>query len=274
MSGAGRSTAAKVLEDSGYFVVDNLPPALIDDVVALNEVPEGRKRLAMVVDSRGGAPTEELRAAINTLRGQGVDTALLFVDADDGALLRRYSESRRPHPVPGETITDSIAAERALLTELREMADVVIDTTDTNVHELRERVGERFRDRLDPAPMQVAVVSFGYKNGVPRDADVVLDVRFLPNPHWVPELRPQTGRDQEVAAYVMNNPDASDFLERVEDLLRFLIPRFRREAKSYLTIAIGCTGGRHRSVTLAEELASWLEAEGIDASVRHRDIDR
>ncbi len=274
MSGAGRSTVAKVLEDLGFFVIDNLPPGLMGDVVALNDVPEGRRRLAVVVDSRGGLPSDELQDAVNRLRAAGVETTVLFVDADDAALVRRYSESRRPHPVPAATITDSIAAERALLGEIRETADLVIDTTDTNVHQLRRQVEERFRDQPVSQPMQVALVSFGYKHGIPREADLVFDCRFLPNPHWVPELRPQTGKDVAVAEYVMGNPDAVAFLERVEDLLTFLIPRFREEAKSYLTIGIGCTGGRHRSVTLAEELRRWLEEHDIAATIRHRDIDR
>ncbi len=274
MSGAGRSTVAKVLEDLGYFVIDNLPPGLMGDVVALNDVPEGRKRLAVVVDSRGGLPSDELQGAVNRLRAAGVETTVLFVDADDAALVRRYSESRRPHPVPAATITESIAAERALLGEIREGADLVIDTTDTNVHQLRRQVEERFRDQPVSQPMQVALVTFGYKHGVPREADLVFDCRFLPNPHWVPELRPQTGKDPAVSKYVMGNPDAVAFLDRVEDLLGFLIPRFREEAKSYLTIAIGCTGGRHRSVTLAEELRRWLEEHHIAATIRHRDIDR
>ncbi len=274
MSGAGRSTTAKVLEDLGFRVVDNLPPSLIRNVVELTDVAEQRRRLAVVVDSRGGLPIEDLRQAIYHLSGQGIHTSLLFLDADDSALIRRYSENRRPHPVAGDTLAESIAAERGLLTELRATADIVVDTTDTNVHQLRERIEAEFEGLRAERPMRVSVTSFGFKHGAPRDLDLLFDVRFLPNPHWVPELRPLTGSDGAVAEYVLDNPDAREFVDRVENLLSFMIPRFRSEAKSYLSIGIGCTGGRHRSVALAEEIGGWLRSEGINANVRHRDAHR
>lgn len=274
MSGAGRSTAAKVLEDLGYTVIDNLPPQLLAQAVAHHEVPERRRRLAVVIDSRAGNPLDRLGPAIDELDRQGVQTRVLFLDTEDGHLIRRYEESRRPHPLKQGTIADSIAAERDMLSDLKESADVVIDTTDLNVHDLRRRVTELFSEVQDQRPMRVTVTSFGYKNGIPRDADLLLDVRFLPNPHWIRELRPLRGTDELVRDYVLGYSEASEFLNRVEDLLGFLIPRYEEEGKSYLTIGLGCTGGHHRSVVLAEELGTWLEKQGISATVRHRDVDR
>ena len=270
----GRSTAAKVLEDLGYTVIDNLPPQLLAQAVAHHEVPERRRRLAVVIDSRAGNPLDRLGPAIDELDRQGVQTRVLFLDTEDGHLIRRYEESRRPHPLKQGTIADSIAAERDMLSDLKESADVVIDTTDLNVHDLRRRVTELFSEVQDQRPMRVTVTSFGYKNGIPRDADLLFDVRFLPNPHWIRELRPLRGTDGLVRDYVLGYSEASEFLNRVEDLLGFLIPRYEEEGKSYLTIGLGCTGGHHRSVVLAEELGTWLEKQGISATVRHRDVDR
>jgi RNase adapter protein RapZ len=274
MSGAGRSTAAKVLEDLGYTVIDNLPPQLLAQAVDHHEVPERRRRLAVVIDSRAGNPLERLGPAIDELDRQGVQTRVLFLDTDDSLLIRRYEESRRPHPLRQGTIADSIAAEREMLSDLKESADVVIDTTDLNVHDLRRRITELFAEVQDHRPMRVTVTSFGYKNGIPRDADLLFDVRFLPNPHWIRELRPLRGTDEPVRDYVLGHVEATEFLTRVEDLLGFLIPRYEEEGKSYLTIGLGCTGGHHRSVVLAEELETWLEKQGISATVRHRDVDR
>lgn len=274
MSGAGRSTAAKVLEDLGYTVIDNLPPQLLAQAVAHHEVPERRRRLAVVIDSRAGNPLERLGPAIDELDRQGVQTRVLFLDTEDSLLIRRYEESRRPHPLRQGTIADSIAAERDMLSDLKESADVVIDTTDLNVHDLRRRVTELFSEVQDQRPMRVTVTSFGYKNGIPRDADLVFDVRFLPNPHWIRDLRPLRGTDGPVRDYVLGHAEAAEFLTRVEDLLGFLIPRYEEEGKSYLTIGLGCTGGHHRSVVLAEELETWLEKQGISATVRHRDVDK
>ncbi|MGQ0848381.1 MAG: RNase adapter RapZ [Actinomycetota bacterium] len=274
MSGAGRSTAAKVLEDLGFTVIDNLPPQLLAQAVGHHEVPERRKRLAVVIDSRMGDPTETLTSTIDELGRQGVQARVLFLDAEDAYLVRRYEESRRPHPVRRGNIAQSISAERDMLEGLREAADVVIDTTETNVHQLRQKIAQLFAEATDQRPLRVTVTSFGYKHGIPRDADLILDARFLPNPHWVRELRPLLGTDPPVRDYVLGFPEAREFLDRVEDLLGFLIPRFEEEGKSYLTVGIGCTGGHHRSVVLAEELRAWFEKQGISATVNHRDTDR
>jgi UPF0042 nucleotide-binding protein len=276
MSGAGRSSAAKILEDLGYTVIDNLPPQLLAQAVAHHEVPERRRRLGVVIDSRAGDPLLPLTTATDDLDRQGVQTRVLFLDADDGFLVRRYEETRRPHPMRRGSIADSIRAEREMLDELRETADYVIDTTDLNVHQLRQRLSALFADPADPTkrPMRVTVTSFGYKHGLPRDADLILDVRFLPNPHWVRELRPLVGTDPPVRDYVLGFSEAGEFLSRIEELLAFLIPRYEEEGKSYLTIAIGCTGGHHRSVVLAEELGAWIEKQGVNVSIHHRDTER
>lgn len=273
MSGAGRSTAAKVLEDLGYTVIDNLPPQLITGAADHHGVTEGRNRLALVIDSRGGLPVDAIRAAIRDLEQQGVRTRLLFLDADDQMLIRRYEENRRPHPLQKGSLTEAIAAERDLLEPLKEESDTVIDTTDLNVHQLRDRIGDQFSEGTH-RPMRVSVTSFGFKHGTPRDIDLMFDVRFLPNPHWVPELRAHRGTDRPVADYVLSSDDAQEFLRHVESFLQFVIPRFESEGKSYLTIGIGCTGGHHRSVALAEEVGKWLEKQDIDARVRHRDIEK
>jgi UPF0042 nucleotide-binding protein len=273
MSGAGRSSAAKVLEDLGYSVIDNLPPQLIAQAIAHHEVPERRRRLAVVIDSRVGETLEPLVGAIDELDRQGVQTRVLFLDAEDANLVRRYEENRRPHPIRKGSLAESISAERTMLSSLKESADVVIDTTDLNIHQLRRRLEELFAESVERRPMRVTVTSFGYKNGLPRDADLVLDVRFLPNPHWVSELRPLRGTDPPVRDYVLSFPEAKEFLAKVKDLLAFLIPHYEQEGKSYLAIGIGCTGGQHRSVALAEELAIWLEEQGIATGVRHRDVD-
>lgn len=274
MSGAGRSSAAKVLEDLGFSVIDNLPPQLIAQAIAHHDVPERRRRLAVVIDSRLGDTLEPLTAAIDDLEREGVRTRVLFLDAEDAHLVRRYEENRRPHPLRRGSLADAIAAERDLLNEVKESADVVIDTTETNIHQLRQRIVELFGEPADQRPLRVTITSFGYKYGIPRDADLIFDVRFLPNPHWVRELRPLRGTDPPVRAYVDGFPETGEFLQRVEDLLAFLVPKFVDEGKTYLTIGIGCTGGHHRSVALAEELAEWFTDQGIGASVRHRDTER
>jgi UPF0042 nucleotide-binding protein len=271
MSGAGRSSAAKVLEDLGFSVIDNLPPQLIAQAISHHEVAERRRQLAVVIDSRVGDTLEPLTAAIDELERQGVKTKVLFLEADDSHLVRRYEENRRPHPVRRESLAESITAERKLLSDVKGAADVVIDTTDLNIHQLRQRIGELFSAGEEARPMRVTLTSFGYKHGLPRDADLIFDVRFLPNPHWVKELRPQRGTDAPVRDYVLSFPEAKEFLAKVKDLLAFLIPKYEEEGKSYLAIGIGCTGGHHRSVALAEELHSWLEEEGITASISHRD---
>ena len=274
MSGAGRSSSAKILEDLGYTVIDNLPPQLLSLAVQAHDIPQDHKHLAVVIDSRGGLPTEELRYAMQELEREGVLTRIVFLDADDDVIVTRYEENRRPHPLGLDTISEAIDAERALLGELKELADVVIDTSNLNVHELRERLTAQFSEDDLNRPMRLSIRSFGFKNGTPRDTDLLFDVRFLPNPHWVPELRDLRGTDDTVSAYVLGADGAKEFVDRVEDLLRFLIPKFLSEGKSYLSIGIGCTGGHHRSVAIAEELASRLADHGVNAAVRHRDVDR
>ncbi len=274
MSGAGRSSAAKILEDLGYTVIDNLPPALLDQAVQSHDIPEANKHLAVVIDSRGGLPLGELQSATIALEREGILTRTVFLDADDDVIVQRYEENRRPHPLGLDTIGESIAAERELLGALRETADVVVDTSNTNIHELRERLTSQFSEDEMTRPMRVSVRSFGFKHGTPRDVDVIFDVRFLPNPHWVPELKDLTGIDPAVSEYVLGSDGAAEFVDRVDDLLAFLIPRFQAEGKSYLSVGIGCTGGHHRSVAIAEELEHRISEHGVRAAVRHRDIDR
>jgi len=274
MSGAGRSSAAKILEDLGYTVIDNLPPSLLWSVVQAHDLPRAHKHLAVVIDSRGGLPTDELEDALTELEREGILTRIVFLDAEDNVIVSRYEENRRPHPLGLDTISEAIVAERDLLSQLREMADVVIDTSTLNIHELRERLETQFSEDEMHRPMRVSIRTFGFKHGAPRDADLVFDVRFLPNPHWVPELRDMRGIHQPVSDYVLASEGAKGFVDRVDDMLEFLIPRFQGEGKSYLSIGIGCTGGHHRSVAIAEELRDRLAAHGVTASVRHRDIDR
>jgi UPF0042 nucleotide-binding protein len=272
MSGAGRSQAAKVLEDVGYFVVDNLPTALIGEVVDRAGTPEGKEdKLAVVVDTRGGVTYEDLDLAVRGLLGRGVRTTVLFMDADDEALIRRFEETRRTHPVPHGSLSERISCEREAFQDIRGMADIIIDTTDLNVHELRERLEDAFAEALPERQMRIDVTSFGFKRGVPSVVDLLFDVRFLPNPHWVPELRPLTGLDGPVRAHVLDSEDARSFIEKAIDLLTFLVPRYEAEGKAYLTIGVGCTGGRHRSVAVADEIGRRLRDKGIDVSVRHRD---
>jgi RNase adapter protein RapZ len=272
MSGAGRSAAANILEDLGFFVIDNLPADLIVDVVERSGVVEGvRNRFAVVVDTRGGVTADELAKAVKILRDRGIRTTVLFLDAGDRLLIRRYEENRRPHPLPAATLGESIAAERERLIEVRALADVIADTTDMNVHQLSDRLRNAFARGRPEGRLQVDVTSFGFKLGVPPVLDLLFDARFLPNPHWVPELRDLTGRDPEVREYVFSHEEAGSFVDRVTDLLEFLIPEYEAEGKSYLTIGIGCTGGRHRSVAIADELAGRLRASGIAVTVHHRD---
>lgn len=274
MSGAGRSSAAKILEDLGYTVIDNLPPQLLSLAVQAHNIPEAHKHLAVVIDSRGGLPIGELREAIIELEREGVLTRIVFLDADDDVIVSRYEENRRPHPLGLDTIGEAIVAERQLLDELREMSDLVIDTSNLNIHELRERLDSQFSEDEMNRPMRVSIRSFGFKHGTPRDADLVFDVRFLPNPHWVPELKDLRGIHQPVSDYVLRSEGAKEFVDRVDELLEYLIPLFQGEGKSYLSIGIGCTGGHHRSVAIAEELRDRLAAHGVNASVRHRDLER
>ena len=271
MSGAGRSEAADVLEDLGYFVIDNLPPELIGNVAGLTR----DRKFAVVVDVRAGAFVDELAAALDGLHAEGAETRVLFLDAADDVLVRRYEATRRKHPLAADDrVSEGIAAERQLLNELKGRADLVIDTSNLNVHELRDRLRARFGEGDRATALQTSIVSFGYKHGLPLDVDLVFDCRFLPNPHWVEELRPQRGTDAAVREYVMAQPETHAFLDELRNLFALLLPAYVREGKSYLSIGVGCTGGRHRSVVLAGELATVLEGLGFPARVEHRDIER
>ncbi len=273
MSGAGRSSAAKVLEDLGYVVIDNLPPRLLVEAVKAHDIPEQNKHLAVVVDSRGGLPIEELSNAIFELARASVTSRIVFLDADDEVIVRRYEENRRPHPLGEPTISAAIEAEREMLADLRIVADYYVDTSSLNIHELREQLKSIFSRDDESSSMRVSVRSFGFKHGSPRDVDLMFDVRFLPNPHWVEELRDKRGTDSAVSEYVLGREGAEEFVDKVEDLVTFLIPKFEAEGKSYLSVGIGCTGGHHRSVAIAEELGKRLNGQDIRSAVRHRDID-
>jgi UPF0042 nucleotide-binding protein len=275
MSGAGRSEAANVLEDLGFFVIDNLPPALIGKVAELARGGGRPTRYGLVVDVRSGMFLDELSASLAELRDRGVHTRILFLDASDDVLVRRYEATRRRHPLSDtERVSDGIARERELLEELKGDADVIVDTTSLNVHELRDRLHAIFAEEAAESRLQVNVVSFGYKHGLPLDVDLVFDCRFLPNPHWVDALRPLTGTDADVRDYVLGQPLSAEFLRELDKLLGLLLPAYESEGKSYLSIGIGCTGGRHRSVAIAEELAQRLRAHGVRTAVRHRDVER
>jgi UPF0042 nucleotide-binding protein len=276
MSGAGRSSAAATLEDRGWFVIDNLPPALLGKVAELANQPSGEYQRVCLVAGRGGYEAlADLRPAIASLRASGARVRTLFLDAPDEVLVRRYEGSRRRHPLDAEDggVLEAIRLEREMLKGLRADADVVIDTGELNVHQLRDRVIDLV-DRGGSDGMETTVISFGYKHGIPLDVDLVFDCRFLPNPHWVPALRPLTGLDDEVKKYVMSNPEASELLDRLDALFQLVLPAYAREKKSYLSIAIGCTGGQHRSVVLAEEIAQLMRSHGFEPSVHHRDIAR
>ena len=273
LSGAGRSAFASDLEDLGWFVIDRLPPDLMAKVADLARGPESsldRVAFALRSDTVGGetlAGIAELRSLVEGLR-------VVFLDCSTEVLVQRYESSRRPHPLGGGAgLVDTIDAERALMESVRSEADLVIDTSDLNVHELRDKVTELY-GQADDRPMRLAVTSFGFKHGAPRDADLVLDCRFLPNPHWVDELRPLSGLDVPVREHVLDSDLAQGFLSRLEDLLDLLLPAFVGEGRSYLTLAFGCTGGRHRSVTIAEAVAGYLREKGQDPLVTHRDVDR
>ena len=275
MSGAGRSEAANVLEDLGYFVVDNVPASLIMSVVLHAEAGDRpRAEVAVVVDTRAGLAFDDLDSALVSLESAGIAHTLLFLDASDDVLVARYESARRPHPVVAETLEEAIAREREVLEELRGKADVIIDTTERSVHDLRRALEEAFTGERPRRQLRVTVTSFGFKRGLPRVLDLLYDVRFLPNPHWVPELRPLTGLDGPVRDYVLGEDDAKELIARITGMLEFLLPRYVDEGKSYLTIGVGCTGGHHRSVAIAEELAALLREQGIEVATRHRDIDK
>jgi UPF0042 nucleotide-binding protein len=277
MSGAGKSQAIRALEDLGYFCVDNLPIALIPTFAELTLGGQGDiKRAAVVVDVREGRALARFPAIYRRLKLQSpIGIRLVFLDAADTALLRRFSETRRPHPLAkGRSVTEAVSHERRQLEPLRRLADQVLDTSALNVHELRRRILESTGGGDKTLPLVVNIVSFGFRHGVPADADLVFDVRFLPNPHFVMALRPWTGRSRRVSRYVLRAPAARKFLTHCAALLKFLVPQYKAEGKSYLTVAIGCTGGRHRSVAIAEALAGRLRRiRGIELRVRHRDVE-
>lgn len=274
LSGAGRSTAANVLEDQGWFVIDNLPVQLMPKVAELATQPGSDiSQVAFVVGSN--SDNAALSHLVDELRASGARVRVLFLDARSDVLIRRYESTRRRHPASaGELLGAAIEQERVLLDHLRDFADVVVDTSDLNVHQLRARVEDLFVDHGAGPGMQVSVVSFGFKYGVPADVDMVLDCRFLPNPHWVDELRPQTGRDEPVRDYVLGSDLAQGFLDGLDGLLDVLLPAFRAEGKAYLTLAFGCTGGRHRAVAISEEVARRLRVRSLQPGVSHRDVTK
>lgn len=275
MTGAGRSTAAKALEDLGWFVIDNLPPQLLPSVVRLLErEDQDVVRLAVVVDVRSRGFFTELRGALTDLGTQGLKPRILFLEASDDVLVRRQEAARRPHPLQaGARLLDGISRERQIVRDLRGEADVLIDTTALNVHELAAKVEVAFGD-AEAAAVRATVVSFGFKYGIPVDADMVLDMRFLPNPHWVPDLRPRTGLDDSVSDYVLAQPEATDYLDRLDGLLEVVYAGFLRERKQFLTLAVGCTGGKHRSVAIAEEIGTRMRRHAVEVMVVHRDLGR
>lgn len=273
LSGGGRSSAADHLEDLGWFVIDNLPPSLISKVAELAQSPGSSiNRVVLVVGT--GQYHEQVMPALAELRRSGADVRILYLEASTDVLVRRYESTRRRHPLAsGQSLADAIEEERRILEPVRAEADVVVDTSELNVHELRDRINELFSGGSDEQ-MQTTVLSFGYKHGIPLDVDLVLDCRFLPNPHWIDELRPRTGLDESVRDYVLGQEVTGQFLEQVEALLGLLLPAYVAEGKSYLTLAFGCTGGRHRSVTIGEEVAAMLRQMGHEPVVTHRDAFR
>ena len=276
MSGAGRSTVAHALEDLGWYVVDNLPPALLPSLA--EQSFENHTSLAVVVDVRGGKFFDDLISSLESLKKSEMPYRLLFLDATDTALVQRFESTRRPHPLQGkDRIVDGISRERAKLEEIRSSADVVIDTSNLNVHQLEKRTSEIFAAGM-LSTLRVNVLSFGYKYGIPVDADLLLDCRFIPNPHWIPELRPLTGLDPKVSQQVLQSEGVADFLQSYIQVIQKMIPGYLREGKKYVTIAIGCTGGKHRSVAVAEEIARQLQSPShdleISAHATHRDVGR
>ena len=274
LSGSGKSTVLKAFEDIGYYCVDNLPVELIPIFAELHAAGEGNfGRAALLVDAREGLQLEKLPGLLQHLRREHPIT-VVFIEAHEDALLRRYSETRRPHPLGKDfSVRESLHHERVLMEPIRKLADVVIDTSQFNVHELRKFIDDRFKSKSGK-PMLVSLVSFGYKFGVPNDADLMFDVRFLPNPHFIHKLRRFTGRDAKVRKYILSFPQTGEFLRRIQSLLAYLIPHYIEEGKSYLTIAFGCTGGKHRSVMMAEWMKNALEKKGFAARVVHRDINK
>lgn len=277
MSGAGKTAALKCLEDFGYYSIDNLPASLLPDVTDLS-IPRGDtlERIALVMDVRGGSSFETLYAALRALRSKSIPYRIIFLDASDDVLVRRFSESRRIHPLGSEglRVIDTISEERKLLENLYEIADMVIDTSDLNIYELRDKLKAAIPDTVEVDTVKIALISFGFKYGLPLDADIIIDIRFLPNPYWVEEFKDLNGLDNRVADYVMDFESAKEFLNSFVDLIESLIPLYQLERKYHLTIGLGCTGGKHRSVVIANELASRLTRDGFQVGVSHRDIDK
>ena len=275
MSGAGRSTAGNALEDLGWFVVDNMPPELLPRLVELAGRGDGGvQRIAAVADVRSGEFFDALQGALQVVEQLGVTPRVVFLEADDDAIVRRFEASRRPHPLQADgRLVDGIARERSQLVELRERADLLIDTSDLNVHQLRQRVEDVFKD-AETEGVQVTVMSFGFKYGLPVDADLVVDCRFLPNPHWDVDLRPLTGRDKAVADFVLGQPATEPFLESYIPALQVVLRGYAEENKRYATIAVGCTGGKHRSVAMSEEIARRITSPDVAVRVVHRDLGR
>ena len=274
MSGSGKLSALKAFEDLGYYSVDNLPLELIPRFADLVRQSTEIKRAALVIDVREGSRLDQFPVMLSRVR-KLIPTRVVFLEASDEALIRRFSETRRPHPMGrSETVVKSIRAERKRLDPLRNVADILLDTTKFNVHELRAHINAQFEREESDRNLTISSTSFGFKNGVPADADLVFDVRFLPNPHFVPEFRKLTGRHPKVARYVRQFPQTQEFLDKVTDMLQFLLPHYIKEGKSYLTVAFGCTGGQHRSVFIAEEMKKRFAAEGYRAKTAHRDMPR
>ncbi len=272
VSGSGKGTVLKALEDLGYYAVDNLPMALLGTFARLVTESASIRRAAIVVDIREGDSISKFPEEYSRLRGT-LRTCLLFLDAEDDALVRRYSETRRPHPLGHGSVLKSVHAERKQLEAIRDMADQVIVTSDLTSTQLRKMIGDSFSATSD-ASLRVAVMSFGFRHGVPAESDLVLDVRFLPNPNYVPEFKPFSGKNPRVARYIRGFPQTAEFLKHIHDMLDFLLPHYVAEGKAYLTIAFGCTGGRHRSVMMAEEVAHYLQREGYPVRISHRDIEK
>jgi UPF0042 nucleotide-binding protein len=271
MSGSGKASVLKAFEDLGYYCVDNLPVELIPRFAELAVQSQETRRTALVVDVREGSKLDQLPGILKSVRRM-IPTKVVFLEASDAVLLRRFSETRRPHPLGNDApVKSALKEERRHLGAIRRMADFVIDTSKFNVHELRTHINERFHEESSEKSILVSSVSFGFRHGVPEDADLVFDVRFLPNPHFVPEFRPLTGRDPKVAKYIRSFPQTKEFISRISDLLIYLLPHYIHEGKSYLTIAFGCTGGQHRSVMIAEEVGKHLRRAGYKVKVVHRD---
>ncbi|HME08945.1 MAG TPA: RNase adapter RapZ [Bryobacteraceae bacterium] len=274
LSGSGKGTTLKALEDIGYYAVDNLPIGLIPKFSELIRDSPSARRAAIVVDIREGGSLKQFPALFRRIRKE-ISTRLIFLEADDETLMRRFSETRRPHPLGTElSVRGSILAEREQLAPIRKLADHIIDTAKFNVHELRDVIGANVVGARDEAQLRIDVTSFGYRHGVPPDSDLVFDVRFLPNPNYIPEFKNKTGRDPSVARYIRSFPQTVEFMDRITDLLLYLIPHYIREGKSYLTIGFGCTGGHHRSVMIAAEVCKRLARSGFKVKQTHRDINR